>query len=193
VKVAPAPGRAFGPGVVSGSVSPPRLLALLALALALPARADDAPAPSGASTTVAAQAPPSAAAILRSAVAIEPTQRIALAPGAEAVVDAAATFEVELSARAADARLVLVDARDDLVAAAGSREVSGTTRLTLVPSAPLVPGSRYALRVDGASTRDLHDDSGRAYGPVSVPILTAGTPPAPEPKKPPERKKRRRQ
>jgi hypothetical protein len=182
--------------MVSGSVPRAPFLALsLAAVLALPARADDAPGPSGASTTVAPQTPPSAAAILRSAVAVEPTQRIALAPGAEAVVDPAATFEVELSARAADARLVLVDARDDLVAATGSRELSGTTRLTLVPSAPLVPGARYALRVDGASTRDLHDDSGRAFGPVSVPILTAGTPPAPEPRKPEkasERKKRRR-
>jgi hypothetical protein len=179
------------------------LAAVLVILLALPARADEAPPPAGASTTSSA-APPlsSAAAILLGVAAIEPasacpafdgrcTQRTVLAPGAEAVVDPAATFEVELSARASDARLVLVDARDDLVAASGSRELSSTTRLTLVPAAPLVPGSRYALRVDGAATRELHDEAGRAYEPVSVAILAAGTPPPPEPKKA-ERKKAER-
>ena len=75
-------------------------------------------------------------------------------------MDPAATFEVELSARAVDARLVLVDAREDLVAATGAREVSAGTRLTLAPAAPLVPGSRYALRLDGAAGRELHDDGG---------------------------------
>jgi hypothetical protein len=64
----------------------------------------------------AAPPPPSAATLLRSAVAIEATQRLPLVPGAgEVVVDPGATFEVELSARVPDARLVLVDGRDDLV------------------------------------------------------------------------------
>jgi hypothetical protein len=177
--------------MVGGGV--PRLATLLALALALalPARAGDVPEPSGASTTAPVRAFPSAATLLRTAVAIEPAQRITLVPGAEAVVDPGATFEVELTARTADARLVLVDARDDLVAASEARELSATTRLTLVPAVPLVPGSRYALRVDGASARELHDEAGQAYAPVSVPILVAGTPPPPEPKKPPKKKKRR--
>jgi hypothetical protein len=178
------------------------LVALLALP-ALPAEADDALAV--ATTAAATPALPSAAAILRGFAAVEPgvacpaagercTQRTALAPGAEAVVDPAATFEVELSERAADARLVLLDGRDDLVPASGARELSATTRLTLVPAAPLVPGSRYALRVDGASSRELHDDAGRAYAPISVTVLAAGTPPPPEakPEKKPSRKKRRR-
>jgi hypothetical protein len=143
----------------------------------------------------AAAPPPSpptpATEILRGATAIEPTQRIPLAPGAEVVVDPQATFEVELSARVADARILLVDARDDMVPAAGSRELSAGTRLTLAPSAPLVPGSRYALRIDGAAERELHDQAGRAFSPLTLPILAAGTPPPPEPKRPPRKKKRR--
>lgn len=134
---------------------------------------------------------PAATAILRSAAALEPAARIALTPGGEVVVHPAATFEVELSARVADARLVLVDARDDLVPASGSRELAAATRLTLAPTAPLVPGSRYVLRLDGATDRELHDDAGRAFSAVSLPLLAAGSPPPPEPKKP-GRKKRRR-
>jgi hypothetical protein len=129
--------------------------------------------------------------ILLGAAALEATQRLPLAPGAEVVVDPAATFEVELSARAPDARLVLVDGRDDLVPASGARELAAGTRLTLAPAAPLVPGSRYALRLDGAATRELHDEAGRAFAPLSLPILAAGTPPPPEPKRPARRKRRR--
>jgi hypothetical protein len=129
--------------------------------------------------------------VLRSAAAIETTQRLALLPGAEVVVDPGATFEVELSARAPDARLVLVDGRDDLVPASATRELAAGTRLTLAPAAPLVPGSRYALRVDGASSRELHDEAGRAFSPLTLPILAAGTPPPPEPKRPARQKKRR--
>jgi hypothetical protein len=83
-----------------------------------------------------------------------------------------------------------VDARDDLVPASATREVSAGTKLTLSPAAPLVPGSRYALRLDGASDRDLHDDAGRVFSAVSLPLLAAGSPPPPEPKKPARRKKR---
>jgi hypothetical protein len=171
------------------------LLLLLAQARAGDAPATIAPEPA-APTTVApvpapAPPPPSAASLLVGAAALEATQRLPLAPGAEVVVDPAATFEVELSARAPDARLVLVDARDDLVPASGTRELAAGTRLTLAPAVPLVPGSRYALRLDGASTRELHDEGGRAFAPLSLPILAAGTPPPPEPKRS-ERRKRRR-
>ncbi len=134
-----------------------------------------------------------ATAILKAAVALEPAARIPLVPGTEVVVDPGATFELDLSARSPDARLVLVDAREDLGPAAATREVSAaTTRLTLAPSAPLVSGSRYALRLDGAVDRELHDDTRRGYGPITLPLLAAGTPPPPEPKKPPARKKNRR-
>lgn len=156
---------------------------------AVPSTAPEPPAPR------AAPAPPPAApatTILKAAAAIEPAQRVPLAPGAEVVIDPRATFEVELAARLPDARLVLVDGRDDLVAATSERELSALTRLTLSPSAPLVPGSRYALRVDGAATRDVHDDAGHAYAPLTFPLLVAGTPPPPEQSRPARPKKRRR-
>ncbi len=162
---------------------------------ALPAAVTAKP-PDGASASSApAQAPapptPSAAAIIRSATAVEPSGRTALAAGVDTVVDPAATFEIDLSGRSADARLVLLDGRDALVAATSAREVGpASTRLTLAPAAPLSPGSRYVLRVDGAATRELHDAGGRAYEPVAHPLLVAGTPPPPEPKKPPKRRRR---
>jgi hypothetical protein len=151
---------------------------------ALAASAGAAPAP-------AAPPPLPAATILRSASAVEPSQRLPLAAGAEVVVDPKATFEIELSARVPDARLVLLDAREDLVPASGDREVGAGTRLTLTPSQALVPGARHALRLDGAAHRELHDDAGRAYAPVMFPILVAGTPPPPEPKAPGRKKKGR--
>jgi hypothetical protein len=109
----------------------------------------------------------------------------------EVVVAPAATFEVELSTRAPDARLVLVDAREDLVPASATRELAAGTKLTLTPAAPLVPGSHYALRLDGASRRELHDEAGRPFSAVSLPLLAAGSPPPPEPKKPAKRRKHR--
>lgn len=155
-----------------------------------------APAPTFAATVVTstASAPrpsPAATAILRAAVAVEPAARVPLTPGVEAVVHPAATFEVELSAPSSDARLVLVDARDDLVPATGTREVGAGTKLTLAPAAPLVPAARYALRLDGASDRDLHDDAGRAFSAVTLPLLAAGAPPPPEPNKAAKRRRRR--
>ena len=145
--------------------------------------------PTAATTTTPS---PSATSVLVAATAVEPGARRALVPGGEAVVHPSSSFEVELSVRAPDARLVLLDARADQVASASARELSSSrTRLTLAPSAALVPGSRYALRLDGASDRDLHDDAGRAYSAVTLPLLAAGSPPPPEPKKP-ERKRRRR-
>jgi hypothetical protein len=119
--------------------------------------------------------------------------RLKLSPGAETVVDPAATFEVELSAPSSDARLVLVDARDDIIPTTATREVGQATRLTLAPTAPLVPASRYVLRLDGASDRDLHDEAGRAFSAVSLPLLASGSPPPPAPRKEkPARKRRRR-
>jgi hypothetical protein len=171
-------------------------LLLVLLVQTPPEAVPPGPGPEPAPPTTALPAPlpppPSASAILRSAAALEPSQRVPLAPGAEVVVDPSSTFEVELSARVPDARLALADARDDLVPASGTRELAQGTRLTLAPAAPLVPGSRYALRVDGAAARDLHDEAGRAFAPLSLPILVAGTPPPPEPPKPARQRKRRR-
>jgi len=168
----------------------PIALALL-LAAGAPGSAAPEPAPSPALATTATPPAASAATLLRSAVAVETAARVALAPGSEAVVDPGATFELELSARSPDARLTLVDARDDVVPSTGARELATDTRLTVVPGAPLVPGSRYALRLDGAVERELHDAGGRAYSPLTLPILVAGTPPPPEQRAKPKRKRRR--
>ncbi|HEY6101125.1 MAG TPA: hypothetical protein VIW03_16940, partial [Anaeromyxobacter sp.] len=108
------------------------------------------------------------------------------------VVDPASSFEVELSERVGDVRLVLLDAADAHVASKGTREVGASTRLVLEPAAPLVPGSRYALRLEGETGRELHGADGRAYAPLSFTLLAAGTPPPPEPKKKPKAKRRRR-
>jgi hypothetical protein len=100
-------------------------------------------------------------------------------------------FEVVLSITAPDARLVLLDLKDAAVAAEEAHEVGQSTRLTLAPSAPLTPGRRYTLRIDGASTRELHDTAGKPFAPSTLAVLVAGTPPA-EPKQQPTRRKRRR-
>ena len=168
----------------------PTLEAAAATSLGPAAAASTASAAPATATTIAA-ATPSAVAILRSAAAVTPAVRIPLAPGAEVVVDPRSTFELELSARAPDARLVLVDAREDFVPSSSTRELGASTRLGLAPSAALVPGSRYALRLDGASARQLHDEAGQAYEPVTLPILAAGAPPPPEAKKPARRKRHR--
>ncbi len=150
------------------------------------------------STSTAAQAPaapakppPAPAPAVRSAIAREPAGTTPLSAAGETGVDPASTFEVELVPRLADARIVLVDAAEAHVAAKDVRELTASTRLTLAPEAPLVPGSRYVLRADGTSQREMHDADGRAFAPVGFAILVAGTPPPPEPKKAPKRKRRR--
>jgi hypothetical protein len=139
-------------------------------------------------------APPTAPPIVREAVALEPTgTSIPLGGEPDTVVDPSASFRVELAGSLADARLVLLDALDAHVAASAAQEVASTTRLTLAPTAPLTPGSRYTLRVEGASTREAHDAAGKAYAPVSMAILAAGAPPPPDQKRKPQRKRRAHQ
>jgi hypothetical protein len=125
------------------------------------------------------------------AVAVEPAGPAPLARSGETVVDPAATFEIELPARLADVRLVLLDATDAHVPARGTRELGSTTRLVLAPVAPLAPGSRYVLRLEGVTSRELRGGE-QAFGPLSFALLAAGTPPPPEPKAKPQKKKRRR-
>lgn len=176
---APAAGIATAPGAAPAPGS---------------AAAPGTAAPAGASTTSLpppAQ-PASVTTVLREVVALEPGgATLPLALQGDTVVDPGARFRVVLSISSPDARVLLLDAKDALVAAEGAHEVGQTTRLTLTPSAPLTPGRRYLLRVDGASTRELHDASGKAFGPAAVQILVAGEPPPPEPKEQPTRRKRR--
>jgi hypothetical protein len=139
----------------------------------------------------APQQPAPVTTLVRAALALEPSgARLPLGSGEETVVDAGATFRIEIAGALPDARLVLLDAADAIVPASGTREVGAASTFTLAPSAPLVPGSRYALRLDGARTRELHDGSGRAFAPLSLAILVAGEPPPKAEAKAPTKKKR---
>jgi hypothetical protein len=182
----------------------PRSVALAIALTALSACSDrstpPAPAPSAAAPTERAPADeraPEAAPVgpapvlplVRVAAAVELAGPAPLASDGEAVVDPGASFEIELGAVVPEVRLVLLDAQDAHVAAQSVRELGETTRLTLVPAAPLAQGARYVLRLEGLSTRDLRDADDRAYAPHSFALLVAGTPPPPEAKKPPGRRK----
>jgi hypothetical protein len=140
---------------------------------------------------VAAAAEPPLPAPISSAEAIEPNGvRLTLSPSTEAIVDPTSTFRIALPGRSDDARLSLLDAAENLVPARATREVGAETVLTVTPIQPLVPASRYLLRLDGARARDLHDAAGRAAGPVELRLVAAGAPPEPE-KKTTRRKRRR--
>jgi hypothetical protein len=148
--------------------------------------------PTSAPTTAVPATAPSAAALVLTATAVEPTGPAPLARDGETVVDPAASFAVELATAVQDGRLVLLDAQDAHLAATHSREVGATTRFSLAPASPLVPGSRYLLRLEGATGREMRDASGGALAPLSFPVLAAGTPPPPEPKPKPKTRTRRR-
>jgi hypothetical protein len=145
--------------------------------------------PTSAPTTAVSATAPSAAALVLTATAVEPTGPAPLARDGETVVDPAASFAVELATAVQDGRLVLLDAQDAHLAATHSREVGATTRFSLAPASPLVPGSHYLLRLEGATGREMRDASGGVLAPLSFAVLAAGTPPPPEPKK---RTRRRR-
>jgi hypothetical protein len=134
----------------------------------------------------------SAAALVLSASVVEPTGPAPLSRDGETVVDPAASFTVDLAASLPDARLVLLDGQEAHVAATHAREVGASTRFSLSPAAPLVPGSRYLLRVEGASGREMRDARGGALAPLSFAVLAAGTPPPPEPKAKVRARRRRR-
>jgi hypothetical protein len=107
------------------------------------------------------------------------------------LVDPAVRFQVDVAVPLVDARLALVDSGDAMVAAAESHEIGSTwSRFTLVPEAPLRPGSTYSLRLDGAADREAHDSDGRTYQVTVWEIRTTGEPPPPE--KPAAKPKRRR-
>ncbi len=106
-----------------------------------------------------------------------------------ALVDPGATFDLRLPLAARAARLVLLDARDNLVPSDSDAEVGGSTsRFTLVPVEPLTPASRYVLRIEGLESRMVRSDDGRAFEPLAFPFLVAGDPPP----SPPKRAKKKR-
>jgi hypothetical protein len=142
-----------------------------------------------AAATPPLQGPPATALPIREALALEPGGPLALAPASENVVDAATTFRVEVPIALDDLRLVLVDAQDALVPASATREIGAVTHLALSPTRPLVPASRYVLRVEGAAGREARDAHGAVYLPAAFPLIVAGDPPPPPPA--PKRRTRR--
>jgi hypothetical protein len=116
--------------------------------------------------------------LLASATTSETQVQLALdAPSSE--VDPGATFRVEIAAQLEDARLVLLDEQHAMVPARGTTDLGPITRFMLTPEPPLKPGTAYALRVDGAVGRDIHDHEGNAYAPVVLQLKTTGERPLP--------------
>jgi hypothetical protein len=100
------------------------------------------------------------------------------------VIETGAQFHVEVPVALREARLSLLDGDGAMVPAAGGAELGASwTRFHLAPDAPLQPGSRYALKIDGAVERNPKDASGNAYLPANWSLLTAGEKPKAEPKK----------
>lgn len=113
-----------------------------------------------------------------------------LSPDGETVVDPASSFRVVLAGTCRDARLLLLDGSGAALPAGERAEVGDTTVLSLTPGAPLLPGSRYQLRLDGAVGRELHL-SDHAYPPSRYALRAAGDPPPPPPRAVPKKKRRR--
>lgn len=182
--------------------------ALLPLLLALACSRSPQPAPEPARTAAGvpaaapqvapaapapAPAPPPEVAV-KEAVEVPPgapTTASPLAVDAETVVDPGSTFRVVLAGSCRDARLMLLDASGAAVPAAETAEIGITTTLVVSPAAALTPGSRYQLRLDGATGRELHLGD-RAYPPVRYALRAAGEQPPPAPKAPPRRRGKRR-
>jgi len=138
--------------------------------------------------------PQNVAGLLREGVALEPGDHpVKLLSDGPVVVDAKSTFRVVLSVRSPDARLALYDGADAIVPADGGREISDATTVTLKPSKPLEPGGLYQLRLDGASSREVHDEAGSAFQPlfVSVQVKGGDAPPPPARSRPAAKKKAR--
>ena len=141
------------------------------------ASAADGGTPSPALPVAVAPAPepaPVAAAVARVGTQEAPLQR-----GGVTTIDPGAAFELTVPVHLADGRLALHDEADAMVASTGTTELGeNTSRYRLVPDEPLRPGSRYALRLDGAVTREPHGSDGRAYAPVVLQLQTSGERPA---------------
>jgi hypothetical protein len=163
----------------------PRLSSLLgaagmtaALLACKPPPAPPAPPPAApAAAPLEEKLPPNVAGLLEEGVVLEPGDRaLPLLGEGPVVVDPGSRFRVVLRRRLPDARLVLLDAADAIVAAEGGRVLGEGTTLTLAPSRRLAAGGLYVLRVDGTATREVHDEKGNAFLPLSAPVTAAGAP-----------------
>lgn len=169
----PAPAGAPTPDPSGGQAPAGTAAPGSSAAAAAPGQPGAAPVPVPGNTS--AGSPPLTAAEASAAGVTIPLAR----DGGLTLVDPGSGFRVEVAARLADARLILLDSQESLVPASGTTEVGSSTRFTLVPSAALRPGASYTLRLDGVAGREFHDDSGRGYRPLSLPLRATGQPPAP--------------
>ena len=121
-----------------------------------------------------------AALTVTAAVAVTAGSELSLEREGVTVVDPAASFRIEVAAQITDGRLALHDAQDAMVASTGTTELgSSRTVFRLGPEAPLVPGTAYTLQLEGAVSREAHDPTGRAYGPLVLSLRTSGERPRP--------------
>ncbi len=144
------------------------------------------PAPAAAATGASAAAPvrpPPRPLAISLAEARRADASVPLARDALTIIDTRAEFHVSTAQPIVDGRLALLDEQEAAIPSVGTVEIGGQSRFTLVPKAPLVPGTAYTLRLDGAASRDLHDASGAAYSPLSLRLKSAGEKPPPPPKK----------
>jgi len=153
-----------------------------------------APGPEAPQAPAAADQGPGPVPLLRAtATARDAGDEQVLGKDGETEVAPSARFRLEVAVPLADARLVLLDPQEALVPAETAAEIgTAASRFSLSPSRPLRPGARYALRLEGASGRELHDLAGRGYRPVSVSVRAAGEPPPPEPKRAAKKRRKRR-
>jgi hypothetical protein len=75
-----------------------------------------------------------------------------------------------------------------MVPAEGSRDLAEGTTVTVKPTGGLQAQASYQLRVDGASTREAHDEDGNKFEPLMVLVRTGGEP-APRRPGPPRRRR----
>ncbi len=95
----------------------------------------------------------------------------------------------------ADVRVRLMDESHRLVPSTDTQRTDALmTAVVVEPDAPLTPGTRYFLRIDGLVEERPAAFDGTAYDNTRVSFVTPGEKPAPEPKKFPagSRKKGRR-
>jgi len=164
-------------------MSRPLVLALALVVLAACNRAPEpaAPPPPAPSPAPKPRPPPTLAAILVTGVAVEPDGReLPLLSDESPFIHPGSTFKLVFKRRLPDVRLSLLDG-DAMIPAEGARELAEGTTVTLKPTGALQAQAVYRLKVDGAATREAHDEDGNTFEPLSVTVRTGGEPRPPVP------------
>lgn len=149
---------------------------------------DAAPIPAtpdaGADAPDAAPAPPGLdagpAPLSFRARAITDAGVVDLAADAATEIPVDSRFELELGA-VKDVRVRLFDESDKAVPSTDKLELGQSTRYFLAPDELLVPGSGYALVIDGLHAWEPTDAAGKSLQMTRIPLRTAGEKPSPPP------------